>query len=212
MNQEEARENMVKQQVRTWEVTDPQVIGLMYKYPRDEFVPDTWRDLAYADTNITLGDESCMLFPGMEARMLQGLNVQKGERVLEIGTGCGYMTALLAALSGDVTTLDTSDHVKPGIRDNMENVNFENGSISEGWQDKENFDVIVLNGSVPSIPDGLIEKLNKGGRMFAVIGEEPAMSATLIHRNTNGSLFEEEMFETVLPRLANAEQKDVFIF
>lgn len=212
MNQEQARENMVKQQVRTWDVTDPRVMELMNKYPREEFVPESWRELAYVDTNIVLDDSSCMLFPGMEARMLQALNVQEGETVLEIGTGCAYLTAMLADLSGNVTTLDAEDHVQPGIRENLGNIHFETGSISEGWQDKGNFDVIVLNGSVQSIPEGLLEKLNAGGRLFTVIGEQPAMTATLISRNANGDLFEEALFETSLPRLINAVQKEVFNF
>ena len=212
MNQDQARENMIKQQVRTWEVTDTRVLELMYKYPREEFVPDSWRELAYADTNIVLDDNSCMLFPGMEARMLQALDVQEGETVLEIGTGCAYLTAMLSDLSGNVTTLDVTDHVKPGIRESLANTHFESGSISEGWQDKGNFDVIVLNGSVQSIPAGLLEKLNPGGRLFCVVGDQPAMSATLISRSANGALAEESLFETSLPRLRNAEQKDVFNF
>ncbi|MGB5226124.1 MAG: hypothetical protein WBN49_13220, partial [Arenicellales bacterium] len=134
MNQEQARENMIKQQVRTWEVSDPRVLALMYKYPREEFVPSPWRDLAYSDTNIVINDSSCMLFPGMEARMLQALDVQSGERVLELGTGCAYMTALLADLSGNVVSLDTTDSVQSGIRENIENVQFETGSVLDGWQ------------------------------------------------------------------------------
>lgn len=213
MNQDQARENMIKQQVRTWEVTDTRVLELMNKYPREEFVPDSWRELAYADTNIVLDDNSCMLFPGMEARMLQALNVQEGETVLEIGTGCAYLTAMLSDLSGNVTTLDVTDHVKPEIRESLANTtHFESGSISKGWQDKGNFDVIVLNGSVQSIPEGLLEKLNAGGRLFLVIGEQPAMSATLISRDNNGGLHEQVLFETSLPRLAAAEQKDIFNF
>jgi protein-L-isoaspartate(D-aspartate) O-methyltransferase len=212
MNQEQARENMIKQQVRTWEVSDPRVLQLLYKFPREEFVPESWRELAYSDTNIVLDGNSCMLFPGMEARMLQALNVQPGERVLEIGTGCAYMTALLADLSGSVITLDQQDLVQPGIRKNLSNVQFETGSISEGWQDKGNFDVIVLNGSVQTIPDDLLDKLNNGGRLFTVIGDQPAMSATLITRQENGRLVEEELFETSLPRLKSAEQKDIFNF
>lgn len=212
MNQQQARENMIKQQVRTWEVSDPRILQLLYKFPREEFVPESWRELAYSDTNIVLNDNSCMLFPGMEARMLQALNVQPGERVLEIGTGCAYMTALLADLSGDVITLDEQDLVQPGIRKNLSHVQFETGSISEGWQDKGNFDVIVLNGSVQTIPDGLLDKLDAGGRLFTVIGDEPAMSATLVTRQENGGLVEEELFETSLPRLKSAEQKDIFNF
>jgi len=185
---------------------------LMDKYPREEFVPESWRELAYADTNIVIDDSSCMLFPGMEARMLQALNVQEGEAVLEIGTGCAYLTAMLLDLSGNVTTLDPGDHVKPEIRKKLSNVHFETGSIKDGWQDKGNFDVIVLNGSVQSIPEGLLDKLNTGGRLFAVIGEQPAMSATLVSRDANGGLLEEAQFETSLPRLTNAVQREIFIF
>lgn len=212
MKQEQARENMVKQQVRTWDVTDNRVLDVLYKYPREEFVPESWRELAYADTNIVLNDNSCMLFPGLEARMLQALDVQRGESVLEIGTGCAYMTALLADLSGNVVTLDTQDLVQPGIRDNLANVSFETGSISEGWQDKPAFDVIVLNGSLQTVPEELLAKLNDGGRLFAVVGDEPVMTATLMRKELNGSLSEEALFETLLPRLPAAEQKDIFNF
>ena len=212
MNQEQARENMIKQQVRTWEVTDPRVVALMYKFPREEFVPDAWRELAYSDTNIVLDDSSCMLFPGMEARMLQALDVQPGESVLELGTGCAYMTAMLADLSGNVISLDTQDFVQAGIRANLENVLLEKGSVSEGWQDKGNFDVIVLNGSVQAIPEGLLDRLNVGGRLFAVLGEQPSMSATLITHLQNGHMAEEQLFETSLPRLPSAEEKDLFNF
>lgn len=212
MNQEQARDNMIKQQVRTWEVSDPRVVAVLYKFPREEFVPESWRELAYSDTNIVINETSCMLFPGMEARMLQALNVQSGERVLELGTGCAYMTALLTDLSGDVISLDTNDCVQSSIRENLKNVQFETGSLIEGWQDKGSFDVIVLNGSVQSVPQGLLEKLNPGGRLFAVIGEQPAMSATLIKRSKDQSLTEEILFETSLPRLQSAAEEDVFSF
>jgi len=212
MNQEQARDNMIKQQVRTWEVSDPRVVAVLYKFPREEFVPESWRELAYSDTNIVINETSCMLFPGMEARMLQALNVQSGERVLELGTGCAYMTALLTDLSGDVISLDTNDCVQSGIRENLKNVKFEKGSLIEGWQDKGSFDVIVLNGSVQSVPQGLLEKLNPEGRLFAVIGERPAMSATLIKRSKDQNLTEEILFETSLPRLQSAVEEDVFSF
>jgi protein-L-isoaspartate(D-aspartate) O-methyltransferase len=153
-----------------------------------------------------------MLFPGLEARMLQALDVQNGESVLEIGTGCAYMTALLADLSGSVVTLDTQDLLQPGIRGSLANVSFETGSINEGWQDKSAFDVIVLNGSVQTVPEELLAKLNDGGRLFAVVGDEPVMTATLIRKELNGSLSEEALFETLLPRLPAAEQKDIFNF
>ena len=212
MNQEQARVNMIKQQVRTWEVTDSRVLDLMYKYPREDFVPEAYRELAYSDTTIMIDEDSCMLFPGLEARMLQALNIQEGERVLEIGTGCGYMTALLNDLSGNVLSLDSSDHLQPGARDKLKGVDLETGNANEGWQDKQGFDVIVLNGSVQQLPAGLLDKLNPGGRMFAVIGEEPAMAATLFSRRVDGTLIEEQLFETSLPRVVAAEQKDVFDF
>jgi len=119
---------------------------------------------------------------------------------------------MLADLSGNVTTLDTEDHVQPGIRKNLTNIHFETGSINDVWQEKGNFDVILLNGSVQSIPEGMLEKLNAGGRLFAVVGEQPAMSATLFSRSLNGGLFEEDLFETSLPRLTDAVQKDAFNF
>ena len=212
MNQEQARENMIKQQVRTWEVSDPKNVDLMYKFPREEFVPDAWRELAYSDTNIMLDDSSCMLFPGMEARMLQALDVQPGESVLELGTGCAYMTAMLADLSGNVLSLDTEDFIQPGIRSNLKNVQLETGSLNGGWQDKGDFDVIVLNGSVQTIPSDLLDKLNVGGRLFAVVGEQPSMSATLITHLHNGQMKEEQIFETSLPRLPSVEEKDLFSF
>jgi protein-L-isoaspartate(D-aspartate) O-methyltransferase len=212
MNQEQARENMVKQQVRTWEVTDDRVLELMQKYPREEFVPESWRDLAYADTNIVLGKNSYMLFPGLEARMLQALDIQKDELVLEIGTGCAYLTAILSDMAASVSTLDTADYVKPGIRENLKNIEFLHGDIDQGWQDKGNFDVVILNGSVASVPAELIEKLNSGGRLFAVTGDAPAMSATLVLRTNQGMKQEKALFETSLPRLSGKPEKEIFTF
>jgi protein-L-isoaspartate(D-aspartate) O-methyltransferase len=212
MNQEQARINMIKQQVRTWEVTDSRIIDLMNKYPREDFVPEAWRELAYSDTNIQIDDNNCALFPGLEARMLQALDVQPGEQVLEIGTGCGYMTALLNDLSGNVLSLDNADHVQQAANKLLEGVVLDKGNANEGWQERDNFDVIVLNGSVQELPEGLLEKLNPGGRMFAVIGEAPAMAATLITRNINGLVSSEQLFETSLPRVIAAEEKDIFNF
>jgi protein-L-isoaspartate(D-aspartate) O-methyltransferase len=212
MNQEQARVNMIKQQVRTWEVTDSRVIDLMYKFPREDFVPEAWRELAYSDTNITVGENNCMLFPGLEARMLQALNISQGERVLEIGTGCGYMTALLNDLSGKVISLDNADHLQPAAKQLLQGVTLETGNINEGWQDLGRFDVIVINGSVQELPEDLLDSLNPGGRLFAVIGEEPAMAATLITRDDNGLLDREQLFETSLPRAVAAVEKEVFNF
>jgi protein-L-isoaspartate(D-aspartate) O-methyltransferase len=122
------------------------------------------------------------------------------------------MTSMLADLSGNVLSMDTIDFVQTGIRANLENAQLETGSVSEGWQDKGNFDVIVLNGSVQAIPTGLLDKLNVGGRLFAVVGEDPSMSATLITHQQNGRMTEEQLFETSLARLPSAEEKDLFNF
>jgi protein-L-isoaspartate(D-aspartate) O-methyltransferase len=212
MNQEQARVNMIKQQVRTWEVTDSRVIDLLYKYPREDFVPEAWRELAYSDTNIQIDDYNCMLFPGLEARMLQALDIQPGERVLEIGTGCGYMTALLNDLAGNVTSLDNADHVQDAAKKQLAGVSLEKGNANEGWQERGVFDVIVLNGSVQELPEGLLDILAPGGRMFVVIGEEPAMAATLITRSESGLESRVQLFETSLPRVVAAEEKDIFNF
>lgn len=212
MNLEQARENMIKQQVRTWKVLDDRILNVMNKYPREEFVPDTWRELAYADINIPLENGNCMLFPGLEARVLQALDVQSGDRVLEIGTGCGYMTALLADLSGDVVSLDSADHMHASIRDHMQNTRFATGDANHGWQDQGDFDVIVINGSLQQLPDGLLDRLRSDGRLFAVIGDEPVMQATLFRRSGGGQVQRQVLFETSVPRAPNAEQHQDFEF
>lgn len=212
MNLEQARENMIKQQVRTWHVTDDRVAALLNKYPRDQFVPDAWRELAYADMAIPLADGGRMLTPSMEARILQSLQVQRGERVLEITTGCGYLTAILADLSGDVVTLDSSDKVEPSIRDHLENVRFEQGDIRNGWQDLGQFDVIVLTGSLRQLPEGLSDRLTPGGRIFAVLGDDPVMQAMLLTRREDGGMDRQVLFDTSVPRLTNAAEAPAFTF
>jgi protein-L-isoaspartate(D-aspartate) O-methyltransferase len=212
MNLEQARENMIKQQVRTWKVLDERILNLMNKYPREEFVPDAWRELAYADINIPLQNGNCMLFPGLEARALQALNVRDGDKVLEIGTGCGYMTALLADLSGDVVSLDSGDHMHASIRQHLQNTRFETGDVNHGWQQLGQFDVVVINGSLQQLPQGLLDLLRADGRLFAVIGDEPVMHATLFRRSADGQIRREVLFETSVPRAPNAEQSGDFAF
>jgi len=212
MDFDQARENMIKQQIRTENVVDERLLEIMQQHPRDRFVPPAYRELAYADMNIPLDDDTSMLSPAMEARILDALDVQRGEKVLEIGTGCAYLTALLAELSGDVVTLDSKDHVLPEIRTSLEQVEFKEGDIRQGWQALGSFDVIVLRGSVTRLPDGLSDHLNPGGRLFAIIGEEPVMQAILFTRTDNHVLERTELLETSAPRLANAEPPELFNF
>ena len=212
MDFDQARENMIKQQIRTENVVDEDLLNVLTGNPRDQFVPQAYRELAYADMNIPLDDTHSMLSPTLEAIILDTLDIQQGEKVLEIGTGCAYLTALLAELSGDIITLDSDDHVLPDIRKRLKNVNFQQGDARQGWQGLGVFDVIVLNGSVKQLPDGLLDRLKPGGRLFAIIGDDPIMKATLFTRQNSGDITQTEMLETSATRLPNAESPELFSF
>jgi len=212
MDFDQARVNMIKQQIRTENVVDEALLSVLTGNPRDQFVPKAYRELAYADMNIPLDDTHSMLSPSLEAIILDALDIQQGEKVLEIGTGCAYLTALLAELSGDIVTLDSVDHVLPDIRKRLSNVNFQHGDAREGWQDLGGFDVIVLNGSVRNLPDSLLDQLNPGGRLFAIIGDDPIMKATLFTRQNSGALDQTVLLETSATRLPNADSPELFSF
>lgn len=213
MDFDQARENMIKQQIRTEYVVDESLLDLLKRHPRHQFVPPAYRDLAYADMNIPLGDGTSMMTPAMEALVLNALNVKEGEKVLEIGTGAAYMTALLNDLSnGNVVTLDTTDHVLPEVRKRLGRVTFKEGDARHGWQDLGRFDVIIMNGSVRSVPEGLLDRLYPGGRLFAVVGEEPVMEATLFTRRKDGVIESRGLLETVLPRLPSGGGDALFDF
>ncbi|HBE93767.1 MAG TPA: protein-L-isoaspartate O-methyltransferase [Gammaproteobacteria bacterium] len=212
MDFDQARVNMIKQQIRTENVVDEALLSVLTGNPRDQFVPEAYRELAYADMNIPLDDTHSMLSPSLEAIILDALDIQQGEKVLEIGTGCAYLTALLAELSGDIVTLDSVDHVLPDIRKRLSNVNFQHGDAREGWQDLGGFDVIVLNGSVRNLPDSLLDQLNPGGRLFAIIGDDPIMKATLYTHQNSGALDQTVLLETSATRLPNADSPELFSF
>ncbi|HKB82716.1 MAG TPA: protein-L-isoaspartate O-methyltransferase, partial [Burkholderiales bacterium] len=187
MNMEQARLNMVESQIRTWEVLDQTVLDLLLSVRREEFVPEKYRDLAFADMEIPLGFGEAMLAPKMEARMVQELGVRKTDKILEIGTGSGYVTALLAKLGGQVVTVErikefsqaaTRRIAGHGIR----NVQLHAGDGSEGWPAQAPYDVILLTGSVPVLSESFQKQLSPGGRLLAVIGESPVMTACLITR------------------------------
>jgi protein-L-isoaspartate(D-aspartate) O-methyltransferase len=217
MNLEQARTNMVEQQIRTWEVLDQDVLDLLYLVPREEFVPAQYRALAFSDMEIPLGEAEKMWAPKMEARIVQELAVKKSDQVLEVGTGSGYLTALLAHRAGHVHSAE----IKPALaefgrrnlaRHNVDNVILHPGDAARGWPAQAPYDVIVLTGSTPVLPRAFLEQLAPGGRLFAVVGEAPAMTARLVTCTAPGAYATADLFETVIAPLANAEQPSRFRF
>ena len=217
MNLERARTNMVEQQIRPWEVLDQDVLDLLYVVPREEFVPQQHRALAFSDLEIPIGGGEKMWQPKMEARVLQELNIRKTDRVLEVGTGSGYLTALMSHRAAHVTSVEISPAIAAFGRANLErhgaeNVALETGDASHGWPGGAPYDVIVLTGSTPILPHGFIEQLAVGGRLFAVVGEPPVMTAQLFVGTAPGAWHGTGLFETVLAPLANAERPPRFQF
>jgi len=217
MNLELARANMVEQQIRPWEVLDPVVLELLYTVPREEFVPPAMRNLAFADLEIPIGEGEKMMAPKIEARIVQGLALRKTERVLEVGTGSGYLTALLARCAAHVHSLEIRPALAAFGRANLErngtdNVTLEVGDGARGDPRRAPYDAIVLTGSTPVVPAGLREQLLPGGRLFVVVGEPPVMVARLITCTAPGTYATVDMFDTVLAPLVNAEQAPRFRF
>lgn len=214
---ERARFNMVEQQIRPWEVLDQEVLDLLFAVRREEFVPAQYRSLAFVDMEIPLGHGETMLAPRLEARMLQELAVRPGDRILEIGTGSGYMTALLAKRGGHVTSVEIIPEFSAQAAARLEahgitNVTLEVGDAARGWDRHAPYDVIVLTGSVPVLADAFQRSLNPGGRLLAVVGEAPVMEARLIVCAGSGACNALGLFETCIPALRNAPQPERFVF
>jgi protein-L-isoaspartate(D-aspartate) O-methyltransferase len=217
MNVEQARFNMVEQQIRTWEVLDQDVLDLLYAVPREEFVPPQHRALAFSDLQIPLGEGQRMWEPKLEARVVQELAVHKTDRVLEVGTGSGYLTALLARRAAQVVSVEINPRLAEFGRRNLErhgvdNVLLELGDAARGWTSHAPYQVIVLTGSTPLLPRAFLEQLDVGGRLFAVVGEPPIMSARLVVCSAPGAYSSTDLFETVLAPLVNAERPPRFRF
>ena len=221
MSVEQARFNMVEQQIRTWEVLDQDVLDLLYVVRREEFVPAEYRAFAFSDMEIPLyegADEGeRMMQPKMEARILQELAVRKNERVLEVGTGSGYLTALLAARGHYVYSVEINPKLKAFGEENLrrsgvENTDVQLGDAAQGWLTHAPYDVIVLTGSTPILPQTLVLQLKAGGRLFAVVGDPPVMEARLITCVGEGSHHTTDLFETCLAPLKNALQPARFEF
>jgi len=217
MNLEQARTNMVEQQIRTWEVLDQDVLDLLYTVPREEFVPLSCRNLAFSDMEIPIGEGERMWAPKMEARVLQELAPRRSDRVLEVGTGSGYLTALLAHRSAHVHSIEIRPVLaafgKANIaRHGVENVSLVVGDGASGFASGGPFDIVVLTGSVPRLPKALLDLLAPGGRAFAVVGEPPIMAATVVTATAAGALHSVELFETLLSPLANCNPPSRFTF
>jgi protein-L-isoaspartate(D-aspartate) O-methyltransferase len=216
MNLEQARFNMIEQQIRTWEVLDPVVLDLLHQVPREDFVPDAYKGLAFADLEIPLGHGQSMLSPKLEARMLQELDLKKTDTVLEIGTGSGYMTALLASLAQHVCSVEIVPEASRAAMQKLAahgiiNVTLEVGNAALNWGDGS-YDVIVLTGSVPLLPEDFQHQLKPGGRLLAIVGEAPAMEAILVTCVSANVYRKVTLFETCIPALDHAPIPERFSF
>lgn len=216
MDLEQARINMVEQQVRPWDVLDQAVLDLMVTMPRDAFVPDAYRDLAYADINVPLEGGQVMMAPKVEGRMVQALQVKPQDAVLEVGTGSGFATALLAHLARHVTSIEISEALHASTRARLEaqgvgNVRLVHGDGIAGDELGAPYDVIALTGSVAVLDACFSRQLRVGGRLFAIVGQAPAMEACLITRTGRDQWSTESLFETVLPPLVGAEPAPRFV-
>ena len=221
MNYEQARFNMIEQQIRPWEVLDSQVLALLAVIKREDFVPTAYKALAFADMEIPLASPQqtgqCMLSPKVEARILQDLAVQKHEKVLEIGTGSGYMAALLGHRGSQVTSFEMDAVLAQTARGNLQRAGIYNAEVrtangADTGLLKGPFDVIVLSGSVAEVPAALLDMLKIGGRLSAVVGNEPVMRATLVTRVGEAAWRTTEAWDTVAPRLIGFPEPSKFSF
>ena len=217
MNFDQARFNMVEQQIRPWEVLDAKVLELLETTHREDFVPVRYRKMAFSDVAIPLDHDQKMMKPVVEGRLLQALELKPDETVLEIGTGSGFVTACLAKMAKHVVSVDiyeqfTKEAAAKLKEKNLDNVELETGDVMTGWQPEQAHDVLVVTGSVESVPDHFRGWVNPGGRMFVVCGESPAMEAKLLTKLNATEWREESLFETDLARLVNAEKAPEFEF
>lgn len=222
MDLERARYNMVEQQIRTWEVLDQDVLDLLYVVRREEFVPQAHRALAFSDLEIPLAGGSGhpsehMLQPKVEARILQEVAPTKSDRVLEIGAGSGYMAALLAARAQSVVTVEINPALARLAAGNLKRAGVTNATVEEGdgargWPRHAPYDVIVVSGSLPILPQALLDALAPRGRLFAIVGDAPVMAARLARQTGPGTFESIDLFETSVPPLVNAPQPERFVF
>lgn len=217
MNFEQARQNMVENQVRPWDVLDARVLDALAAVRREDFVAPEHRRLAFADVGLPLGHGQFMLKPVIEGRLLQALDLQPTDRVLEIGTGAGFLTACMAHLAAHVTSIDVHGDFTAAARARLDAAGVANASLLTGdalgdWQPRESFDAIVATGAVWQVPPRFLAWLKPGGRLLAIRGESPAQQAVLLTQTGAGGYREDYLFETDLPYLAHAEPPRRFVF
>ena len=216
MDIEQARFNMVEQQIRTWEVLDQNVLDLLFAVKREEFVPPAYRMLAFADLEIPLPEGEKMWTPKLEARLLQELGLKAGQSVLEIGTGSGYLTALMASQGAQVTSVEIHESLSVAARDRLAHARLRGvelaiGDGARGWGN-DAYDAIVLTGSTPVLPPVFLRQLKPGGCVFAVTGDAPVMTARITRWVAPGSFTTHDLFETVVDPLRNAASPERFSF
>ena len=215
-NLEFARRQMIDQQVRTWEVLDPRVLEALAAVPRERFVPEQYRGVAFADTGIPIGHGQSMLPPKVEGRMLQALGLERGERVLEVGTGTGFFAACLAELAGSVESVEIHADLARGATAALAALGHERVRVVTGdifsLSLQTGYDAIALTGSLPVYDRRFERALAVGGRLFAVVGSPPIMEARLITRTAEDAWLAESLFETFIEPLLNASPAPHFIF
>jgi protein-L-isoaspartate(D-aspartate) O-methyltransferase len=216
MDTELARQQMIQQQIRTWEVFDPEVLDVFGRIHREAFVPEAFRSLAFADTEIPIGHGEAMLKPLIEGRILEAVDATEEGRVLEIGTGTGYLTACLAELAGHVTSIDIHVDFIKAARQRLAAAGVDNVTLDTMDATLQlpggPFDVVVVSGSIERFDPRFVEILNPGGRLFVVVGEAPVMEARLVTRRSGSDWHSESLFETCLRPLVNGARPDEFLF
>ncbi len=215
LNVEQARFNMIEQQIRPWDVLDSRVLEVLKDTPREAFVPTAHRALAFSDVSLPIGHNEYMMAPRVEGRMLQALAIEPGDSILEIGTGSGYVTACLTRLGGPVTSVDIQADFIEQAREKLAAQGIQGATLAAqdaacGWDSRQRFDVIAATGSLPVLHEGFHESLNIGGRLFVVVGEPPIMEAMLITRVSEREWHTESLFETSLPPLMNVGASRTF--
>jgi len=217
MDIEQARFNMVEQQIRPWDVLNQRVLDLLFKLRREDFVPEAHRALAFVDMEIPLGHGESMWTPKLEARVLQELALRPADRVLEIGTGSGYFAALLAAQAAEVVSVDIHAAFTAAAAEKLRahgiaNVSLHTADAARDWADETGFDAIVLTGSTPILSDAFRRRLKVGGRLFAITGSAPVMQAQLVTCTAPGAFRGVTLFETCVAPLVNAPHPAAFVF
>ena len=207
---------MIEQQIRPWNVLAMQTLNALNRIRREDFVPPEYRHLAFADVRIPLGDGEVMLEPKVSARMLEALELGAGDKVLEVGTGSGYLTALLASVSAQVTTVEIDARLFAQAQRNLamgaiDNITVENGDAHAGWGEPGQFNAVLISGSLPKITDSWVAALADGGRLVGIEGCLPVMEVVRLTK-TDGVVSRESLFETVAPRLRNVVEPATFTF